>query len=91
MGSVSISYFGIFLVFVSGWLVVGWPTYLFAKYTHGDITYRFTLQAAVVGIFIGICLVGIALQLPFFVIFFTSILVSLGVIIGIIVGLRKNA
>ena len=90
MGSVSISYLGIVLLFASGWLVGGWPVYLFTKYTHGDISYRFTLKAAIIGIFIGICLIGIALQLPFFVISFISIFGSLGAFIGIIVGLRKN-
>ena len=90
MGSVSLSYLGILLIFTSGWLVVGWPTYLFTKYAHRDIPYRFTLRAAIVGVFIGICLVGIALHLPLFVIAYTSILVSFGAFIVVKIGLRKT-
>ena len=90
MGFVNISYLGIFLVFASGWLIVGWPTFLFTKYTHGDISYRSTLIMSIVGVCIGICLVGIALRLPVFVTIFVAISGSFAFLFGAIVGLRRN-
>jgi len=91
MGSIYISYLGLFLIFTSGWLIVGWPTYLFTTYKHGEISYRFTLMAATVGVLIGIYLIGVALKLPFFVTLCTSLIVGIATLIGIVAGLRKNS
>jgi hypothetical protein len=90
MGSINISYFGVALIFASGWLILGWPLYVSTIYNHGRITYKFTLGASLVGIVIGICLVGIALKFPPFIILFTSIFCGFASLMGLFVGIRKK-